>query len=148
MDRHLDLLAILYRVWGALALVVGLSILILAVGAAAIIAKAEPPAHPAGLAAKVTTVTFFLLGGAAVAWGLLHAGSGYALRRRRPWARLVALGLAALNLFFVPFGTAFGIYALWVLLTERGRRLFERSQVKDSDGVGEDSQADPLSPAP
>jgi len=28
-------------------------------------------------------------------------------------------------LFRVPFGTAFGIYALWVLLTNDGRHLFE-----------------------
>ena len=30
-----------------------------------------------------------------------------------------------INLLVLPFGTALGIYALWVLLTNDGRRLFE-----------------------
>jgi hypothetical protein len=47
------------------------------------------------------------------------------LRRRHPWGRALSLGLAVVNLVLLPFGTAFGIYALWVLLTNEGRRLFE-----------------------
>jgi hypothetical protein len=35
------------------------------------------------------------------------------------------LGLAVVNLLVFPFGTALGAYALWVLLTNEGRRLFE-----------------------
>jgi hypothetical protein len=40
-------------------------------------------------------------------WGLLH---------REPWARMLTIVLAFLALFHVPFGTALGIYTLWVLL--------------------------------
>jgi hypothetical protein len=29
------------------------------------------------------------------------------------------------NLLVLPFGTALGIYALWVMLTAEGRKLFE-----------------------
>lgn len=125
MLRHADLLGILYLIWGALSLVAGVSVLILAAGAAAIIASNNEPAHPAGLAARVTAVTFFLLAACAIAWGGVHAWSGYAIRRHRGWARLVGLALAVLNLLFIPFGTALGGYALWVLLTEQGRKLFE-----------------------
>jgi hypothetical protein len=125
MTRHADLLGILYLVWGALSLVVGVSVLILALGAAAIIASADQPGHAAAFAARVTAVTFFLLGACGIAWGAVHAWSGYALRRHQAWARLVGLALAVLNLFFIPFGTALGIYGMWVLLTEQGRRLFE-----------------------
>ena len=42
-----------------------------------------------------------------VGWGLLH---------REPWARIFTIVLAFLALFNVPFGTALGIYSLWVLL--------------------------------
>jgi amino acid transporter len=45
--------------------------------------------------------------GFCVGWGLLH---------REPWARIVTIVLAFLALFNVPFGTALGIYTLWVLL--------------------------------
>jgi hypothetical protein len=38
---------------------------------------------------------------------------------------MVMLGLAVVNLLVLPFGTALGIYAMWVLLPDAGRRLFE-----------------------
>ena len=45
--------------------------------------------------------------GFVVGWGLLQ---------REPWARILTIILAFLALFNVPFGTALGIYTLWVLL--------------------------------
>ena len=39
--------------------------------------------------------------------------------------RVLSLALAIVNLLVLPFGTAFGAYALWVLLRDEGRRLFE-----------------------
>jgi predicted nucleic acid-binding Zn ribbon protein len=43
--------------------------------------------------------------------------AGWGLLQREPWARIVAVVLAFPSLLFnVPFGTALGIYTLWVLL--------------------------------
>ena len=42
-----------------------------------------------------------------------------------PLGRTLSLALAVVNLLVLPFGTALGIYALWILLTSDGRRLFE-----------------------
>ncbi len=139
MTRHADLLAILYLAWGALTLVVGVSVLILALGAAAIIASGDQPGHSAGFAARVTAVTFFLFGASCVVWGAVHVWCGYALRRFRGWARLLGIALAVLNLFFLPFGTALGAYALWVLLTEQGRRLFEPAPSEQHQSAAEGS---------
>jgi hypothetical protein len=47
------------------------------------------------------------------------------LRRRSPLGRVLMLGLAMVNLLVFPFGTGLGAYALWILLTNEGRRLFE-----------------------
>jgi hypothetical protein len=47
------------------------------------------------------------------------------LKRRKPLGRVLSLALAIVNLLVLPFGTAFGAYALWVLLRDDGRRLFE-----------------------
>jgi hypothetical protein len=38
---------------------------------------------------------------------------------------VLTLGLALVNLLMLPFGTALGAYALWILLANDGRRLFE-----------------------
>ena len=45
---------------------------------------------------------------------------GYALMRHQPWARIPAIILGVISLFHPPFGTALGIYTLWVLLSDDG----------------------------
>lgn len=41
--------------------------------------------------------------------------SAIGLLKREPWAKVWTLVVAALSLLNVPVGTAFGIYALWVM---------------------------------
>jgi hypothetical protein len=41
--------------------------------------------------------------------------AGFGLLNRRPWGRIVAIIAAILALLKFPFGTALGIYTLWVL---------------------------------
>ena len=125
MTRHIDLLAVFYLFWGALALVAGTGILVLAMGALAIITSAERAALGPDLAASVTVSIFFLFAAGALLWGGIHLLTGLALRRHRTWGRLVGMGLAVLNLFVLPLGTALAVYAFWVLLSEQTRRLFE-----------------------
>jgi hypothetical protein len=54
--------------------------------------------------------------GFAIGWGLLQ---------REPWARILAIILAFLSLFNIPFGTALGIYSLWVLLPAQSDAEYE-----------------------
>jgi hypothetical protein len=69
---------------------------------------------------------------AMVGWGLMIAAvvglmAGWGLLQRAPWARLLALILAFLALFNVPFGTALGVYTLWVLLPDESAREWEQT---------------------
>jgi hypothetical protein len=48
--------------------------------------------------------------------GALGLVAGWGLLERRPWARMLTLILGCINLIKLPFGTALGIYTLWVLL--------------------------------
>jgi hypothetical protein len=47
---------------------------------------------------------------------------GYGLMRRQSWARIPAIVLGVISLFHPPFGTALGIYTLWVLLSDDGKQ--------------------------
>ena len=76
-------------------------------------------------AAGLTTLVFAGIGAFALLWGGAHVWAATLLRRRRPLGRVLTLALALVNLLVLPFGTALGVYALWVLLTNEGRRLFE-----------------------
>jgi threonine/homoserine efflux transporter RhtA len=77
------------------------------------------------MAARLTGVTITIVALIAVVWAALHIFVGRRMRRMLPSARLMALGLALGNLILFPFGTALGGYALWALLKDDGRRLFE-----------------------
>ncbi len=48
------------------------------------------------------------------------------MTQREPWARVVVLVLAFVSLFTnIPFGTALGIYTMWVLLPAESEQEYE-----------------------
>jgi hypothetical protein len=57
-----------------------------------------------------------LVGFAVLAGSVLGIMAGWGLLERQPWARMLAIVLGVLHLLNLPFGTALGIYTLWVLL--------------------------------
>jgi hypothetical protein len=124
MLTHVDFLGVLFVVWGLLTALIGVSTLALGVGAVALIASASRGGGGGQVAAGLTAVVFTALAIIAMLWGAAHVVVGVPLRRRRPWARLIALGLGSVDLLLLPYGTALGVYALWVLLNERGKQLF------------------------
>ncbi len=121
MIKHVNLLGILFLVAGALGGLVGAATLALGIGAAAI---GGSRGGSAGVAAGVATATFLAIALVTLVWGAANAWAGVALRRHLPPARTAGLLLALLNLFVLPFGTALGVYALWVLLHNEARQLF------------------------
>lgn len=125
MNRHVSLLAILIGLWGALAILVGLSMLILSAGALALLNG--PEGATVEFAAGITAGALLLTGSFSLLWGGAHVWAAMLLRRRRSFGRVLTLALAVPNLVVLPFGTALGAYGLWVLLTNDGRRLFEPS---------------------
>ena len=126
MASQVDFVGVLFIVWGVLTTLVGVSTLALGVGAAAIISSASRGARGAQLAAGLTAAAFTTLAVIAIVWGVGHILIGVPLRRRRPWARLLALMLGSVDLVLLPYGTALGCYTLWVLLNEEGKKLFEQ----------------------
>jgi hypothetical protein len=102
-------------------LLLGVSTLMLAGGATAI----GWTVAGSGVAAGVTALAFALCAAALLAGGVANAWAGKAIRRRDALGRTATLALAVPNLFVLPFGTALGVYALWVLLHNETRALFE-----------------------
>jgi hypothetical protein len=124
VKRHVDFLSWLHLAWGVIFLLVALAGGALAAGAFAISSGNGPVAVASPMAARFTGVTLVILSLTALLWAALHIWIGRALGAYRPWARLLALGLAVVNLVLLPFGTALGAYACWVLLKDEGRKLF------------------------
>jgi hypothetical protein len=118
---HVDFVGVLFIVWGVLTALTGLATLALGVGGASLAAS---PNRPGGVAVGLTAAAFITLAIIAIVWGAGHVLIGVLLRRHRHRARLVALMLGSIDLLLLPYGTALGCYALWVLLSERGKALF------------------------
>jgi hypothetical protein len=122
VHRHLQTLGILWLVYGgyrALTGMVGAAVLAGLSHGAFFNNWAAPPTFPfgtgahwmAGLAAVVAAMTLFST--------VLSFLVGYALLTRKPWGRILAIVIGILQLIHVPFGTALGIYTLWVLACSR-----------------------------
>jgi hypothetical protein len=75
---------------------------------------------PAFLRPLLSVVGIFVLGKAAL--GFI---AGWGLLQREPWARIVALVLGFISLFNIPFGTAIGVYTMWVLLPSQAEQEYE-----------------------
>ncbi len=50
-----------------------------------------------------------------ISLGAIGVSVGWGLLARQPWARVVAMIFGIVSLIKIPFGTALGIYTLWVL---------------------------------
>jgi hypothetical protein len=102
---------------------VGVSTLAPGVGAIALITSANR-GDSGQVAAGLTAAAFTTLAFIAILWGAVHVMVGVPLRRHTPWSRFIALMLGSVDLLLLPYGTALGVYALYVLLNEKGKRLF------------------------
>ena len=81
-----------------------------------------PPEAPTGfLRPLLSVIAIFILakaaGGFVAGWGLLQ---------RESWARVVAVVLAFISLFNIPFGTAIGVYTMWVLLPSDSQHEYDK----------------------
>lgn len=126
MDTHVKVLGVLYLALSALGLLLAL-FLVLAFGGAAGIVGAAADAEDAALAIPIIGITGIAVVIILLALSLPGLVAGWGLLKYKSWARILALVLAVLNLVHIPFGTALGIYALWVLLNKDTERLFSAS---------------------
>jgi hypothetical protein len=126
VNARVDFLGVLFIVWGLLTTLVGVSTLALAVAAIALLASANRGSG-GEVAAGLTAAAFTALAIIAIVWGAAHVIVGVPLRRFRPWSRLAAMMLGAVDLLLLPYGTALGGYALWILLHEDGKRAFVKN---------------------
>ena len=123
METHVKVLAILHLVFSALIIALALIILVATGAVTSIVGTTADPAD-AELA-----IPFIRLGGMAAAFFFLALGlpglvAGIGLLKLRPWARILGIVISALDLTHIPFGTALGIYGLWVLFNRETERLF------------------------
>jgi hypothetical protein len=117
VSRHVHTLGILWCVYGVYRLLAGVVALLFLMGVAT-------PAFMGGMGSRGMSFLPFapVMGGLAAVAGVfillsscLAFVTGFALMTRKPWGRTIAIVAAILSLIKIFFGTALGIYTLWVL---------------------------------
>jgi hypothetical protein len=113
--RHVKVVAILWLVLSGFRLLT--AIVLMGLGRRGIYI----PGMPFFVHQILSGIGFMFLVGATL--GLI---AGWGLLQREVWARMLAIILGILNLLDAPFGTAIGIYTLWVLLPAESEREYRQ----------------------
>jgi hypothetical protein len=119
MEKHITLVAVINIAFGFLGIFLAFVLFVVLIGAGII--SQDPDAM------RITSIV-----GVAIAFFLLLTSipeiiGGFGLLKRKPWARVLVLIIAVLDLLIIPIGTLIGIYELWVLLQEETIKLFAAS---------------------
>lgn len=147
MRDHIRLLGILNIAMGCLVALIGIVILIVMGGAAGFIsaqisndADAQTSAPIVAFIGLCIAIFFLVLALPSIiaGWGLLNL---------RPWARILGIIVSIFHLLSFPFGTALGVYGLWVLFSEEARRIFEGPARAYGPPAAYAPQANPPGPA-
>ena len=123
METHVKTLGILHIVFGALGVLAALVILLVFGGVAGIVGATshiEDARIAVPILGGIGTFVFFVV----LLLSLPGLIAGIGLLQLRPWARILTIVLSIFELIHVPFGTALGVYGLWVLLSQGTERLF------------------------
>ena len=120
--RHAHLLGILWIAYSALSLIGGVILMIVS---HTIFGPLGLPHMPGGgppmfIRPLLSAIAVVLLVKAA-----LGIAAGLGLLQRKDWGRILAIVLGAVSLINIPFGTALGIYTLWVLVSPGADKEYE-----------------------
>lgn len=119
IEKHISLLGGLYITFSSITLIAAI-IIFLAITGGGIISGDE-------LAIAITTTVASIIASLLVLISAPGIICGIGLLKQRPWSRIFALILGAINLINIPFGTALGIYTIWVLMKPQSEEIFKNS---------------------
>ena len=130
MEQHVKVLAILNIVMGILGVLAAVIVLIVMGGVGLIVSSnGEADGAMVGtMLGGIGALVFVFIAVLSVP-GII---AGYGLLHYRPWAPMLSIVISALNLLSFPFGTALGIYGLWILLNEETKPLFRQGATLSS----------------
>ena len=120
MKQHLTIVAILSIAFGILGVFIALIILVAVVGGGVLSGDFE--------AIRITSIVGPIIAGFIALISVPDIIGGIGLLKRKKWARILVLILSCIGLLNIPFGTAVGIYSIWVLVHDDTAKLFENPQ--------------------
>lgn len=116
MRQHVPILGWCFIVYHAIIALVGIVVGAIVGGAGALSGERD--------AMFVTGTVGLAIAGFLIVLSLPGIIAGIGLLKFRPWSRILAIILGVLHLLSFPFGTALGVYTLYVLLNAEAPAAF------------------------
>jgi hypothetical protein len=123
MKRHIKIVAGLYLVLGVLGIIAALVVFGMLGGMPDFAARDDHPAAMIVLLGGIATL-------AIVTVSVPSIITGIGLLKFQSWARVLSIILSVVHLFNIPFGTALGVYGLWVMQQPETQLLFQRQKAR------------------
>lgn len=112
MEKHIPIVGWLHIGYSALGLLVGIGLFILLYGLSMVPdVRHEGASFILQIIAQIVMILVVITSVPGIIGGI-------GLLQRRSWGRIVVIIVSFLSLLSIPFGTALGIYSLWLLLRE------------------------------
>ena len=111
MAKHVRILGILYIIFGVLGMLSGVIIYVILTTSGTLSGDME--------AMMILEIVGMALGGFLLLISLPGIIGGLGLLKHQQWAKILVLIIGILNLLNFPFGTALGIYTIWVLMNNQ-----------------------------
>jgi hypothetical protein len=120
MESHIKIVGLINIVFGALGLMAAAIVFIAVAGGGLLSGDPE--------AITITSIVAVAVSGFIFILAIPELITGWGILKMKSWGRLLGIIIAILDLLKFPFGTAFGIYALWVLMNEETEKIFKKHQ--------------------
>ena len=124
MEKHVNVLGILFIAYNAVGVATGLLAFFVLFGVGALAGVSATCCDPAVEAFPILITIGFLVLGILVFFSIPGIVAGIGLLKFQSWARILGLVLSVVYLLEVPLGTALGVYGLWVLFNQQTAKLF------------------------
>lgn len=118
---HNKIIGIIHIAYGAFGVVVMIVLAIFMVGLFGLVSAEQGDIRPLGIIGVVMFIVVVLNILLAVPSFL----AGYAMLKRKSWAKGVAVVAAIIDVMSFPFGTALGVYTLWFMFSGEGKALYD-----------------------
>jgi hypothetical protein len=117
MKKHIEAVGILHILYHSLGLIAAAAVLIFVAGGGLITGDEFVIALTSALALFISFIILI--------FSIPGVIGGIALLKMKQWGRILTLILGFLALLEIPFGTALGIYTIWVLMKDETIKMFD-----------------------
>jgi hypothetical protein len=129
MKKHITVVGAIHIGFGIVGLIVAFIVVVVLVGTGILVLSIQGEELPLTIMASIAVFVALIMG----ILSIPELIGGIGVLKYKNWARYLILILSVINLFNIPFGTAVGIYSIWILMQDETEKLFTEKTDMEED---------------